>query len=1201
MLKKGINKRSIISVFVLIFMLFNLITPMNIKAVTTNYFQNGDFESGLTSWKIWKSAGLIDFKVDSTNKIQGSNSIKAYTLNGQKDSGSIYQRVEITTPIASKAIQLSQWIKTSGADGSIIAKVKFVDMNNQYIEEEDNNIIGVAPTENWKKVTYNVPLPENVQVKAIMISYMFDKFSGSAWLDNVFVENALTKGTRNIILNGGFEATTTKPFDKWLFYNRIKLITTQKDNVIKKEGLNSLKISSTSIETKGEVQQYLSLGSCYLGKTLKVSQWIKNTTMGSAIQTIKFLNKDNLEVEDSKVQDFKIGTNMDWTYFSCNVDIPNNKNITKLLIQYTVRGSGNLWIDGVRMETYTSIKDITTTTAPLSLNVGETKKISLALNPATPSYRILNYTASDTTVAKVVNNAVTGLKKGVTKVTVEEPYQGKKIVIPVIIGKTTGLLTKEISSLSVNQDLVLSGKVDAASGYSGLTYSLLSDGVNGYVVLNSSGSFQYYPNKGFFGKDGFSVIIKDSIGRYSVEQFNINILKVDSPPAGEDFILTLNQGESNKGGNLKIKNFIGNNMTFVKNKDSVNGVFNILTNGTYTYTPKIGFYGYDSVEIKVTNDKGKSSIVRGTIYVAPSATTINTTIYKQHPRVLVRQNHFDNLKVTLNGDVYLDRLKTKSVDLLLTKPVVPYSSTSFTTSSKGYIEQLAFMYKMTGDVKYADRAWKELENICVNYPNWNDKNSLIDTSYLSLGAAIGYDWLYDYLNDSQKKTIENALMQKSLSIFLNFYKTNGHFFIENKTNWNISSNAAAAVAAMAIYNSGNASTTVPIIQNALKSIQNSMVSYFSDGSNSEGPLYFGFSLEFLIDLISTSKSTLNIDKPFGSLLNYEKIGNYLNYIMGETIRFNYADSDANIGKLDDYNRGDYGLWFAKELNKPELTAYDRLFRTKFFTDNMYSLLWYDKALFIAPINPSLDMIYKDQDIATMRSDFNFSNNLGTFVGFKGGLNGVSHGDLDAGTFVFDALGERWAMDLGRENYSLPGYFDDKQKGVRWSYYRKRAEGHNTLVIGTSRNEDQVVDSKSDIIESSLNTPAPYGIIDMTPAYSDKALKINRKFQLLNNRTQLSITDTFYLKSSQDVIWQMHTRANATVINNGKEVVLQQNGKTLTIKLTSNCNMVFQIVDAVPYAGSPNPQGQTANTGVKKIIAKAKAKNGTINVLMVPGN
>ena len=38
-------------------------------------------------------------------------------------------------------------------------------------------------------------------------------------------------------------------------------------------------------------------------------------------------------------------------------------------------------------------------------------------------------------------------------------------------------------------------------------------------------------------------------------------------------------------------------------------------------------------------------------------------------------------------------------------------------------------------------------------------------------------------------------------------------------------------------------------------------------------------------------------------------------------------------------------------------------------------------------------------------------------------NGLpNHNDLDGGTFVFEAGGQRWAIDMASDNYSLKNYF-----------------------------------------------------------------------------------------------------------------------------------------------------------------------------------
>ena len=72
---------------------------------------------------------------------------------------------------------------------------------------------------------------------------------------------------------------------------------------------------------------------------------------------------------------------------------------------------------------------------------------------------------------------------------------------------------------------------------------------------------------------------------------------------------------------------------------------------------------------------------------------------------------------------------------------------------------------------------------------------------------------------------------------------------------------------------------------------------------------------------------------------------------------------------------------------------------------------------------------------------------------KGGCGKTSHGHLDAGSFVFDAKGYRWAMDLGMTGYStiekmlaeLGGnLFDVGQNSLRWSVFRLKNESHSTI-------------------------------------------------------------------------------------------------------------------------------------------------------------
>lgn len=105
--------------------------------------------------------------------------------------------------------------------------------------------------------------------------------------------------------------------------------------------------------------------------------------------------------------------------------------------------------------------------------------------------------------------------------------------------------------------------------------------------------------------------------------------------------------------------------------------------------------------------------------------------------------------------------------------------------------------------------------------------------------------------------------------------------------------------------------------------------------------------------------------------------------------------------------------------------------------------------------------------ATGRSTW--SENSGAYWAMKTGLSvgHQTHGDLDLGDFVVDAMGQRWFGELGSGQYLSDGYFSSEaQNSERWLYYRKRTEGQNTVLINY---QNQNVNVSSTTNYGSTNT------------------------------------------------------------------------------------------------------------------------------------
>ena len=104
------------------------------------------------------------------------------------------------------------------------------------------------------------------------------------------------------------------------------------------------------------------------------------------------------------------------------------------------------------------------------------------------------------------------------------------------------------------------------------------------------------------------------------------------------------------------------------------------------------------------------------------------------------------------------------------------------------------------------------------------------------------------------------------------------------------------------------------------------------------------------------------------------------------------------------------FWWARRFDVPAYARYQRTLNTA----DVLSALWWD-GRGGDPVSEGLgsDLLflgatgatpYNAQHVGVLRSSWGDTNE--TFLAFKGGEMGASHGDLDAGDFVLEALGQR---------------------------------------------------------------------------------------------------------------------------------------------------------------------------------------------------
>lgn len=579
----------------------------------------------------------------------------------------------------------------------------------------------------------------------------------------------------------------------------------------------------------------------------------------------------------------------------------------------------------------------------------------------------------------------------------------------------------------------------------------------------------------------------------------------------------------------------------------------------------------------------------------PTAEEIRALPLAPHPRLLASEARFAEIKEQIKTDEtmrkWYEKLKWKANFFVRDRQLPRYEVIApghLLPVSQRLVERvstLALVYLIENDQIYLDKAWQELVS-AAQFPDWNPDHFL-DTAEMTHAFAIGYDWLYKQWNQEQKSLLSNTILQKGLQPGLNGYKQEARW-TEVENNWNQVCNGGNGIGAIAILEE-YPQIASQVLYEALKRLPNAMQHYAPDGAWQEGLHYWHYATSHNTLILAALNTAVATDFELSKIPGFADTGFFPVYMTNPFgLPFNFAD-----GKYRNIEAPEL-FWLSKQFEQPVYAQY----QLKHAAPEAMDLIWYEPSLNLAKSSKKLspDKYFPTAQIVSMRSDW--ENYQGIFVGFKAGDNQASHGNLDLGTFVLDALGTRWAIELGPDSYSLPGYFDKNNQ--RWTYYRMRAEGQNTLVINPNECPDQNIDAKARIVRTNFQPTKAYAIADLTPAYTPDVRRLKRGIALENQRHQVLIQDEIKADSPIDVFWFMHTQANIEISEDGQSAILSQDRAKLIAKILGNGEHRFTQTDAKPLSTSPIPQDQTQNTNVKKLtIELKKVTDSQLAVLFTP--
>ena len=555
-----------------------------------------------------------------------------------------------------------------------------------------------------------------------------------------------------------------------------------------------------------------------------------------------------------------------------------------------------------------------------------------------------------------------------------------------------------------------------------------------------------------------------------------------------------------------------------------------------------------------------------------------------HPRIMINSEKISQIKQNAQNDadfkILYDRFMKKA-EGKLKESVTQYKfadNIRMANLSAANIMYLGLAWNLTGDERFLEKGWLELKSV-AEFPDYN-LASIINSGISNELLAIGYDWLYNGLNAERREFIENTLLNKALKPLADGYY--GRIFARGDdwstlkwaSNMNAVANAGAITSAAALFDK-YPDYCFDVISKAIQSLEYTMIMYAPEGAWNEGLWYWHYCASFLgvgmLTLKSVFSSVYGLDRAQG----FDKTPYAAMALIGPCGINNFGD--AEFENVTSYNS--FGL-IAECLGDGFLEAV----RVKsLLADTSLSVLATDVITYkktSAAVYPKEKSVkISGGEIFTVRNDDYEPNSEKLYFSTHFGPSSGYHQHIDTGTFVYDILGERWAEDLGWEDYKIQNTYGYTASDI----YRMRAEGHNVLIINPSKDAGQKTKCFVPVESYASGEKSAFAYADLTELYQD-AQSVKLGYYIGDNMQSVTARYEIDLNKTSEMYWFMHTKADINV--DGNIAYLTKNGKTVTISfLAENADASLSKMKAEPLETSPQIPEQNKNAEYGKVAIK----------------
>lgn len=548
-----------------------------------------------------------------------------------------------------------------------------------------------------------------------------------------------------------------------------------------------------------------------------------------------------------------------------------------------------------------------------------------------------------------------------------------------------------------------------------------------------------------------------------------------------------------------------------------------------------------------------------------------------HPRILLQKGEEKALKKVIMKDVIWKEIHQSLLDEAKEIVKLPVNERikigrrllSVSRENLRRIFILSYAYRMSGENGFLKRAEDEMLK-AASFSDWNPSHFL-DVGEMTMALAIGYDWLYPKLSLKTRSIIEKAIIEKGLKPS---FDERYNWFVNAAHNWGQVCHAGVAYGALAVWEK-ESELSQAVINRAVDKLSIPMKHYAPDGAYPEGIGYWDYGTSFNAMFLSAIEKAFGTDFGLSRFPGFLKTGEYILHAVTPGLRnFAYSDNGGNAFLAPTM------FWFYDKTkdasilyNQVQLYKRDGQKRIRKNRLAPAMLIWGASASLTNLEKPS-QLLWKaqgDNPVCFMRSSWDDASAI--YVGMKMGSPSVNHGHMDVGSFLFEANGILWGMDMGGEEYNRLetrgiDLWNSRQNSQRWDVYRYNNLAHNTLSFNRKYQEVKgkaQIDGYSDL-ENNM-----YVISDLTSVYEGQVKSVKRAVSLVNKEYVVVEDLIEATKRFAMMTWTMVTPASAKIVSNNV-MLLEKEGKKLYIKVEGPKNVRWHISPAqsVFTPDSPNP-------------------------------